>query len=90
MLHATCVGSINLRLVRLHHIDPTDPRNKIFTFLSLASDRADLGGRDIFPAYIKSCVEAYISAMTALLSNLRSPNDLMLMPPDKIYHGRLC
>ncbi|KAJ9652746.1 hypothetical protein H2198_008018 [Neophaeococcomyces mojaviensis] len=67
LLRATCVGSINLRRHGPHHFESTDPRDKIFALLSLASDREDLRRRDIFPDYTKTCAEVYTAVMTALL-----------------------
>jgi hypothetical protein len=67
LLCATCVGSFNLRRHGPHHFESTDPRDKIFALLSLASDREDLKRRDIFPDYTKTCTEVYTSAMAALL-----------------------
>lgn len=67
LLRATCVGSINLDRHGPHHFESTDPRDKIFALLSLASDREDLKRRGIFADYTKSCAEVYTLAMAALL-----------------------
>lgn len=67
LLRATCVGSINLDRHGPHHFESTDPRDKIFALLSLASDREDLGRSGILPDYTRSCAEVYTSAMAALL-----------------------
>lgn len=66
LLRATCVGSINPRQ-HGHHLESSDPRDKIFALLSLASDREDLRQRDVFPDYSKSCAEVYTLATVALL-----------------------
>ena len=67
LLRAMCVGSINLQRHGPHHFESTDPRDKIFALLSLASDREDLRQRDVFPDYSKSCAEVYTLAMAAML-----------------------
>ncbi|KIW91970.1 uncharacterized protein Z519_06952 [Cladophialophora bantiana CBS 173.52] len=67
LLRATCVGSNNLNRHGPHHFESTDPRDKIFALLSLASDREDLKRRGVFPDYSQSCVEIYTSAMAAFL-----------------------
>jgi hypothetical protein len=67
LLRATCVGSFNHHRHGPHHFESTDPRDKIFALLSLASDRADLRRRGVFPNYSKSCAEIYTLAMAAML-----------------------
>lgn len=67
LLRATCVGSINLHRHGPHHLESTDPRDKVFALLSLASDREDLRQQNVFPDYTKSCAEVYTSTMVALL-----------------------
>ncbi|EXJ74130.1 uncharacterized protein A1O5_02424 [Cladophialophora psammophila CBS 110553] len=67
LLRATCVGSNNLGRHGPHHFESTDPRDKIFALLSLASDREDLKRRGVFPDYSRSCAEIYTSAMAAFL-----------------------
>jgi hypothetical protein len=67
LLRATCVGSINLRHHGPHHLESTDPRDKIFALLGLAADREKLKDLGVFPDYTKSCKETYTTVMAALL-----------------------
>lgn len=67
LLRATCVGSINLRRHGPHHLESTDPRDKIFALLGLAADREELEDLGVLPDYTKSCKETYTTAMAALL-----------------------
>jgi hypothetical protein len=67
LLRATCVGSINLRRHGPHHLESTDPRDKIIALLGLAADRKELKDLGVFPDYTKSCKEAHTTAMAALL-----------------------
>jgi Heterokaryon incompatibility protein (HET) len=67
LLRATCVGSINLRRHGPHHLESTDPRDKIFALLGLAADREELEELGVFPDYSKSCKEIYTTTMAALL-----------------------
>jgi hypothetical protein len=67
LLRATCVGSINLRRHGPHHLEATDPRDKIFALLGLAADRNELEGLGVFPDYEKSYEQTYALAMAALL-----------------------
>ncbi|KFY29320.1 hypothetical protein V491_00098 [Pseudogymnoascus sp. VKM F-3775] len=67
LLRATCVGSINLRLHGPHHLESTDPRDKIFALLGLAADREKLKDLGVIPDYTKSCKETYTITMAALL-----------------------
>ncbi|KAH0843862.1 hypothetical protein AYO21_09900 [Fonsecaea monophora] len=67
LLRATCVGTSNLRWHGPHHFESTDPRDKVFALLSLASDREDLRQSGIIPDYTKTCAEVYTSVMLALL-----------------------
>lgn len=67
LLRATCVGSINLRRHGPHHLESTDPRDKIFALLGLAADREELKDLGVYPDYTKSCKETYTTAMAALL-----------------------
>ena len=67
LLRATCVGSINLDRHGPHHLESTDPRDKIFALLGLAADREQLEKLGVFPDYSKSCNETYTTTMVALL-----------------------
>jgi hypothetical protein len=67
LLRATCVGSINLNRHGPHHLESTEPRDKIFALLGLAADREELERLGVFPDYSKSCKEIYTTAMVALL-----------------------
>lgn len=67
LLRATCVGSINLHRHGPHHLESTDPRDKVFALLGLASDRADLEQRGIIPDYTRNCVDVYTATMAAML-----------------------
>lgn len=67
LLRATCVGSINLDRHGPHHLESTDPRDKIFALLGLAADREDLEKLGLFPDYSRSCKETYTTAMVVLL-----------------------
>ncbi|KAH8797362.1 heterokaryon incompatibility protein-domain-containing protein [Xylogone sp. PMI_703] len=67
LLRLTCVGSHNHHRHGPHHLESTDPRDKIFALLSLASDRDDLKRRGVFPDYTKSYTEIYTLAMVAML-----------------------
>ncbi|KAM3080190.1 hypothetical protein ACMFMF_003599 [Clarireedia jacksonii] len=50
-----------------HHMEATDPRDKIFALLGLAADRDELEELGVHPDYTKSCKEVYTSTMAALL-----------------------
>jgi hypothetical protein len=67
LLRLTCVGSINLRHHGPHHLESSDPRDKIFALLGLAADREELDRLGLFPDYTKSCKEIYTITMAALL-----------------------
>ena len=67
LLRATCVGSINLRRHGPHHLESTDPRDKIFALLSLAADRREIAKLGVVPDYTKPCKEIYTITMAALL-----------------------
>lgn len=67
LLRATCVGSINLNRHGPHHLESTDPRDKIFALLGLAADREKLRKLGVFPDYSKSCKEIYTMTMVVLL-----------------------
>ena len=67
LLRATCVGSINLHRHGPHHLESTDPRDKIFALLSLAADREELEKLGVFPNYSRSCKETYTTVMLVLL-----------------------
>jgi hypothetical protein len=67
LLRATCVGTINPNRHGPHHLDATDPRDKIFALLGLAADRKELEHVRIFPDYGKSFKEVYTMTMAVLL-----------------------
>jgi hypothetical protein len=67
LLRLTCVGSTNLHRHGPHHLESTDPRDKIFALLGLAADREELEELGLFPDYSKSCKETYTEAMVILL-----------------------
>ncbi|KAI0422749.1 HET-domain-containing protein [Xylaria grammica] len=67
LLRLTCVGSPNLEKHGPHHLDSSDPRDKIFALLGLASDRKELSQKGVNPDYTKSCREVYILATSVLL-----------------------
>ncbi|KAI3327944.1 HET-domain-containing protein [Xylariaceae sp. AK1471] len=67
LLRLTCVGSVNLERYGHSNLDSSDPRDKIFALLGLASDREDLRKKGIYPDYKKSCYEVYTSTAFALL-----------------------
>ncbi|KAL3417252.1 Heterokaryon incompatibility protein 6, OR allele 5 [Phlyctema vagabunda] len=67
LLRATCVGSINFHRHGPHHLESSDPRDKIFALLGLAADREELEKLGVFPNYSKTCKETYTTAMLVLL-----------------------
>ncbi|KAJ2993565.1 hypothetical protein NUW58_g1804 [Xylaria curta] len=67
LLRLTCVGSTNNHKHGPHHLDSSDPRDKIFALLGLASDRDDLIDRGVIPDYTKSHREVYTMTTSALL-----------------------
>lgn len=64
LLRLTCVGSINLQRHGPHHLESSDPRDRIFALLGLASDQEHL---EIYPDYTLTCQEVYVQAVAALL-----------------------
>uniref|UniRef100_A0A0B7KM10 Heterokaryon incompatibility domain-containing protein n=1 Tax=Bionectria ochroleuca TaxID=29856 RepID=A0A0B7KM10_BIOOC len=69
LLRATCVGSHNLSRHGPHHMEATDPRDKIYALLGLASDREELKDKGIIPNYSRSCTyqDLYSSVMVVLI-----------------------
>ncbi|KAI1262699.1 HET-domain-containing protein [Xylariaceae sp. FL1019] len=67
LLRLTCVGSPNHDKHGPHHLNSTDPRDKIFAILGLATDRYDLLRRGLKPDYTKSCRDVYIRATCIML-----------------------
>ncbi|KAH8701245.1 hypothetical protein GQ44DRAFT_717897 [Phaeosphaeriaceae sp. PMI808] len=67
LLRATCVGSINPDRHGPHHLDATNPRDKIFALLGLAADRKELELAGIFPDYTKSYEQIYTTTAAVLL-----------------------
>jgi hypothetical protein len=68
LLRATCVGSVNLSRHGPHHLESTDPRDKIFALLGLAADRVELRELGVYPDYTKSWQHTYQTTMLALLA----------------------
>ena len=67
LLRLTCIGSPNLKKHGPHHLQCSDPRDKIFALLGLATDREDLERRGVTPDYIKSCQEVYTHVTAVML-----------------------
>lgn len=67
LLRMTCVGSKNPRVHGSHHLESTNPRDKIFALLGLAADKEELRRMGIFPDYSKSKEDVYATTMVALL-----------------------
>lgn len=67
LLRLTCVGSKNPRLHGPHNLESTNPRDKIFALLGLATDKEELKRMGVFPDYSKSKEDVYVTAMAALL-----------------------
>lgn len=65
-LRGTCVGTINPKRHGPHHLDASDPRDKILALLSLSRDKNELSN-SIVPDYKRSYEEIYAVAMAALL-----------------------
>ena len=66
-LRATCVGSIDFDRHGPHHLEATDPRDKVFALLGLATDRKKLQDLGVSPDYTKSMEQIYTTIMKALL-----------------------
>ncbi|KAK5637271.1 hypothetical protein RRF57_012983 [Xylaria bambusicola] len=67
LLRLTCVGSVNLSRHGPHHLEASDPRDKIFALLGLARDREELERKGLYPDYTKSCQELYCLSAAILL-----------------------
>ncbi|RWA03322.1 hypothetical protein EKO27_g11783 [Xylaria grammica] len=67
LLRLTCIGSPNLRKHGPHHLHCSDPRDKIFALLGLATDQEDLERRGVTPDYRKSCREVYTHVTAVML-----------------------
>jgi hypothetical protein len=67
LLRLTCVGSHNVQRHGPHHLESTDPLDKIYAFLGIAADRGELKLMGVFPDYTKSKKEIYTATMAALL-----------------------
>ncbi|KAF2247117.1 HET-domain-containing protein [Trematosphaeria pertusa] len=67
LLRATCEGSEDIRKYGPHHLKSTDPRDKVFALLGIASDREELLSLGLYPDYTKSFKETYKITMVALL-----------------------
>lgn len=67
LLRATCVGSNNTDRHGPHHLEASDPRDKIFALLGLAADCKELEKRSVRPDYNMSKAKTYTTVMAALL-----------------------
>ncbi|KAI0425930.1 HET-domain-containing protein [Xylaria sp. FL1042] len=67
LLRLTCIGSPNLRKHGPHHLHCSDPRDKIFALLGLATDREDLERRGVTSDYKKLCREVYTHVTAVML-----------------------
>jgi len=66
LLRLTCLGTINPGS-RAQNLEASDPRDKIFALLGLATDREELERNGVRPDYTKSCQEVYTLVTAALL-----------------------
>ncbi|KAI8951141.1 HET-domain-containing protein [Xylaria longipes] len=89
LLRLTCVGSPNLQKHGPHHLDSSDPRDKIFALLGLASDRRDLSTRGVNPDYTKSCQEVYTFTTSVLLQQGHLSLLSFVQPHRRSAHGNL-
>ncbi|KAI1187960.1 HET-domain-containing protein [Nemania serpens] len=67
LLRLTCIGSPDLRKHGPHHLHSSDPRDKIFALLGLATDREDIEERGFTPDYKNSCQEVYTHITSVML-----------------------
>ncbi|KAI1299445.1 HET-domain-containing protein [Xylaria venustula] len=67
LLRLTCVGSPNLEKHGPHHLHSSDPRDKIFALLGLATDREDIERRGVTLDYRKSCQDVYTQVTSVML-----------------------
>lgn len=67
LLRATCSAGRSAISPRLHHLEATDPRDKIYGILGLAADRDELKEFGIQPDYTKSCRDLYTSVAALIL-----------------------
>ncbi|KAI1275367.1 HET-domain-containing protein [Xylaria sp. FL0933] len=89
LLRLTCVGSANLQKHGPHHLDSSDPRDKIFALLSLASDRKDLSEKGVIPDYTKTCREIYTLTTAAMLQQGHISLLSFVQPHQSSTHGNL-
>ncbi|KAI0427763.1 HET-domain-containing protein [Xylaria sp. FL1042] len=89
LLRLTCVGSHNLQKHGPHHLDSSDPRDKIFALLSLASDREDLSEKGVSPDYMKTCREVYTLTTAAMLRQGHISLLSLVQPHRTSTHGNL-
>ncbi|KAI0906022.1 HET-domain-containing protein [Ustulina deusta] len=89
LLRLTCVGSPNLQKHGPHHLDSSDPRDKIFALLGLASDRRELSKKGVNPDYTKSCREVYIFTTSVLLQQGHLSLLSHVQPHQSSAHGNL-
>jgi hypothetical protein len=89
LLRLTCVGSPNLQKHGPHHLDSSDPRDKIFALLGLTSDRKDLSERGVNPDYTKSCRDVYTIATSVLLQQGHVSLLSLVQPHQSSAHGNL-
>ncbi|KAI0803798.1 hypothetical protein GGR55DRAFT_699768 [Xylaria sp. FL0064] len=89
LLRLTCVGSPNLRKHGPHHLDSSNPRDKIFALLGLASDRKDLAEKGVNPDYIKTCREVYTLTTAAMLQQGHISLLSLIQPHQRLAYGSL-
>jgi hypothetical protein len=59
ILRTTCGSEPPLMAERLHHLEATDPRDKIYALLGLATDKDELRELGLVPNYAHSCQQVY-------------------------------
>ncbi|KAI0534298.1 HET-domain-containing protein [Xylaria digitata] len=89
LLRLTCVGSPNPQKHGPHHLDSSDPRDKIFALLSLASDRKDLSEKGVSPNYTKSYREVYTLTTSVLLQQGHISLLSLIQPHSSSTRGNL-
>ncbi|KAI1812512.1 HET-domain-containing protein [Poronia punctata] len=66
LLRLTCFGTVNPHS-KAQNLEASDPRDKIFALLGLATDREELERKGVRPDYTKSVQDVYVLATAALL-----------------------
>jgi hypothetical protein len=89
LLRLTCVGSPNLKKHGPHHLNSSDPRDKIFALLGLASDQKALSEKGVIPDYTKSTREVYIFTTSVLLQQGHISLLSLIQPHKPSAHGNL-